>query len=181
MKLWVPTQNEKQKSPTTYSLCTEIVGTRLSCAVTARLSPRASSTSTEKSPGTRFYDTPMLYLTIALLIVAAIAAGYAVKQTNIAKAMQEKHDDVCVRVARLSPSARLEGVTIFEFETRRAIFHRSRSHCIQTTLVKRLPCCGDLCSGLPRNRIKVLLGSGRTEEEGCGVWKLLHRPRLSLK
>src|ERR1700730_6850314 len=93
MKLWVPTQNEKQKSPTTYSLCTEIVGTRLSCAVTARLSPRASSTSTEKSPGTRFYDTPMLYLTIALLIVAAIAAGYAVKQTKIAKAMQEKHDD----------------------------------------------------------------------------------------
>jgi len=35
----------------------------------------------------------MLYLTIASLIVALIAAGYAVKQTSIAKAMQDKQDD----------------------------------------------------------------------------------------
>jgi hypothetical protein len=35
----------------------------------------------------------MLYLTIASLVVAVIAALYAVKQTNIAKAMQHKQDD----------------------------------------------------------------------------------------
>jgi hypothetical protein len=63
----------------------------------------------------------MLYLTVASLIVALIAVGFAVKQTNIAKAMQDKQDEeqkevcdwqlrheaVAIQLSRINPLLRV--------------------------------------------------------------------------